>query len=102
VATSPRNCYTEIDRVEKECIEELDGCHGYKVLITAMGATGIAIIKRLWGRYDDVFFLDFGSLLDAVCDFKKDGEETRAWMDIVKFDKEIILGLLRRRFKGVE
>ncbi len=91
---SPRSKIVFAD-IERQCVDALDACSGYKVLVTAMGATGMAVVKRLWGQYDDVFFLDFGSLLDAICGFKKDGAGARAWVDISGFDKDKFLEMLK-------
>ncbi|MBS0620563.1 MAG: hypothetical protein JSS61_03785 [Verrucomicrobia bacterium] len=83
VATPTRNSYFEIDRIERECLEKVRGIQGYKVIITSMGCSGRALQKRLWNQIDNVFFFDFGSLMDALC-----GWETRDWMHITHFDRD--------------
>lgn len=77
VATPSIHSYYQIDRIEKEALEKLQGKKGYKVIITAMGCSGRPLQKRLWNQLDDVFLFDFGSLLDAIC-----GWNTRAWIGI--------------------
>ena len=46
-----------------------------------MGCSGRALMKRLWNKFDKVFFFDFGSLLDALC-----GWNTRAWIELTNFE----------------
>lgn len=77
IPTPPQNSYSEIDRIERECIEWVKKKKGYKVIVTSMGCSGRALQYRLWTQLDDVFLFDFGSLMDAIC-----GWMSRQWMDV--------------------
>lgn len=61
----------------------------YILIVTCMGCSGRAIQKRLYKDLDNVFLFDFGSLMDALC-----GWDTRAWIELTKFDKEGFLNKL--------
>lgn len=81
--------YTQIDRIERECLEILNNSDQYKVVVVAMGCSGRVLEKRLLGKVDNVFLFDFGSLLDALC-----GWDTRAWISLSKFDASQFLAYL--------
>ncbi len=76
VPTPTRNSYSEIDRIEKECVDAVVRDHSYKIIIVSMGCSGRVLEKRLWKKLDNVFLFDFGSLMDALC-----GWPTRDWIE---------------------
>jgi len=55
------NCYTELDRVYRECLEY--GKSG--VYLVAMGLPATLLVQKLHGRILNSFFLDLGSIWDA-------------------------------------
>ncbi len=94
VLAPPRNSYTEIDRIEQECLAKVANVKGYKIIITSMGCSGRALQKRLWNRLDDVFLFDFGSLMDALC-----GWNTRQWIELVHFNSQEFIHLLEKELR---
>lgn len=91
IPTPPKNAYDKIDAIEKECLKKITQEGEYKVVITAMGCSGRVLQKRLWHKLDRVFFFDFGSLIDALCEKK-----TRAWIELTHFDANSILDELKK------
>lgn len=83
IPTPPQQSYSTIDCIESDCLELLKAVPEYKIVITSMGNSGRALQKRLWYKVDNVFFFDFGSLMDALC-----GWNTRAWIDLSHFNKD--------------
>jgi hypothetical protein len=81
IGTPDRQSYTDIDRIEAECMHHLKNQNGYTVVIIAMGCSGRVLQKRLWQSCDNLFLFDFGSLMDALC-----GWDTRAWISLSNFD----------------
>jgi hypothetical protein len=81
IPTPASHSYSEIDRIEKECLDYLATHPGYKVVVVAMGCSGRALEKRLFNLCDELFLFDFGSLLDAIC-----GWDTRAWIELTHFN----------------
>jgi len=90
VSTPSVASYSEIDRIEKECIYAIGSDDSYKVIVTAMGCSGRALQKRLWNRYNNIFLFDFGSLLDALC-----GWNTRAWIEGSNFNASSFINQLK-------
>ena len=89
IKTPSKNAFSAINRIERECCESIERDGKYKVIIVAMGCSGRVLIKRLWSKLDNVFFFDFGSLLDALC-----GWNTRAWIELTHFDHKEFLARL--------
>lgn len=85
----PYEAYSQIDRIEKECIEILNNSSGYKVVVVAIGCSGNILQKRLLEKADNIFIFNFGSLIDALC-----GWNTRAWISLSKFDAQQFLSFL--------
>ena len=83
IPTPPQNSYSEIDRIEQECLEIAKNYQEYTIIVTSMGCSGRALQKRLWHKLDNVFLFDFGSLMDAIC-----GWDTRAWISLTHFSPE--------------
>lgn len=81
VPTPDRNSYSEMDRIEQECLNAiaLDRHNNYKIIIVAMGCSSRVLEKRLWKKVDNIFLFDFGSLMDALC-----GWPTRDWIEAPK------------------
>lgn len=77
VSTPTSNSYSQIDRIEEECLKNLSAHVGYKIVVTSLGCSGRALQKRLYGRFEDIFLFDFGSLMDAIC-----GWDTREWITV--------------------
>ena len=92
--TPSEQSYNDIDRIENECLEKIDKNSDYKVIITAMGCSGRILQKRLWQKLGNVFLFDFGSLMDALC-----GWNTRAWIELTKFDADKFIANLTREVK---
>ena len=92
VSVPSTNVYPHIDRIEKQCIEAINETPKgtYQVIVVALGVTGCALQKRLWQKFDNVFLLDFGSLIDAL-----NGVNSRAWITLSKFDREAFLKRLK-------
>jgi hypothetical protein len=91
VRTPPVASYSEIDRIEEECIAAIGSDDSYKVIVIAMGCSGRALQKRLWHRYNNIFLFDFGSLLDALC-----GWNTRAWIEGTNFNAPSFISQLKK------
>jgi len=91
VPTPPAQSYREIDRIERECLEKIaNQGPEYKVVVISMGCSGRVLAKRLWGKLDNVFLFDFGSLMDALC-----GWQTRSWIEYApKLDGKKLLARL--------
>ena len=82
VGTPSKCAYKEIDRIEQECLEKIPAqSTDYRVIIVSCGNTGRVLIKRLWPQLDNVFFFDFGSLMDALC-----GLKCRGWIKTTHFN----------------
>ena len=79
VPTPDRNSYSEMDRIEMECLEAIAQDDSYKIIVVSMGCSGRVLEKRLWNKRDNIFLFDFGSLMDALC-----GWPTRDWIEIEK------------------
>lgn len=92
VPVPANDSYDEIDRIEHQCLEHLNKQSGYNVIITAMGCSGRVLQKRLWYKCENIFLFDFGSLMDGLC-----GWNTRAWIDLAKFNSSEFLQLLTER-----
>jgi hypothetical protein len=89
VSTPPVGSYSEIDRIEKECLAKIGNTNEYKVIITAMGCSGRVLQKRLWNKLNNVFLFDFGSLMDAIC-----GWNTRQWIETSNINIKQFLQML--------
>jgi len=87
VPTYPRDSYERACEDYPEWVDRLKNSYKeYTLIVTCMGCSGRAIQKRLYKDLDNVFLFDFGSLMDALC-----GWNTRAWIELTKFDKEEFL-----------
>lgn len=76
IPTPPKHPYKIIDSVEQKCLEVAKKDNEYKVIIFAAGTLSKMLQKRLWYKLDNVFLFDFGSLIDALCDWN-----TREWIN---------------------
>ncbi len=78
IKTPVSNSYLEIDRIEKELIQELDKKKNeFQVVVVAMGCPGRILQKRILQKGYRVYLFDFGSLLDAL-----NNDNTRLWIDL--------------------
>jgi hypothetical protein len=78
IKTPITNSYLEIDRIEKELIQELDKKKNeFQVIVVAMGCPGRILQKRILKKGYRVYLFDFGSLLDAL-----NNDNTRLWIDL--------------------
>jgi hypothetical protein len=78
IKTPDANSYLEIDRIEKELIQELDKKKNeFQVIVVAMGCPGRILQKRILKKGYNVYLFDFGSLLDAL-----NNDNTRLWIDL--------------------
>ena len=89
VPTPASNSYSQIDQIEKECLNYLSDIPEYKVVVVASGVAGRILQKRLWKKIDNIFIFDFGSLMDALC-----GWNTRYWIGLTKFEHKRFLNEL--------
>lgn len=81
-----KNSFDNIDEIEKESAKELDKERKYGVVIISMGCSGRVLMKRLHKKNYNIFFFDFGSLLDGIC-----GKETRTWLKVTNINYEALL-----------
>ncbi len=93
VSTPSRSAYKEIDTIEQECLKKIsEKSDEYRVAIISCGNTGRVLIKRLWPKLENVFFFDFGSLMDAICGWK-----ARNWIRKENFNsKDFVAELIKR------
>lgn len=78
IKTPDANSYLEIDRIEKELMQELDKKKNeFQVVVVAMGCPGRILQKRILKKGYRVYLFDFGSLLDAL-----NNDNTRLWIDL--------------------
>lgn len=93
IPAPPKNSYLEIDRLEKECLEQAGKTDGYQVIVFSMGCSGRPLQYRIWNQLDNAFLFDFGSLMDALCEW-----DTRDWIYLNRhvFENNRFLNLLRR------
>ncbi|MCF7568951.1 GT-D fold domain-containing glycosyltransferase [Sabulilitoribacter arenilitoris] len=82
-----KNAYNEIDSIHEKCLEYIDSFENYGVVVVAMGCSGRTLIKRLLkSKKRQIYYFDFGSLLDGL-----DDHLTRKWLKVNKLDKTILL-----------
>ena len=86
IPTPSSQAYRDIDRIENEVLQEIAWSDEYQVIILAMGCTGRVLQKRLWHKVNNLFIFDFGSLMDAFCEW-----DTRAWMQLSGFNASAFL-----------
>jgi hypothetical protein len=90
IKTPSENSFGEIDQVEFSLNNLYHNIKkDYYIIITSMGCSGRVLQKRIIKNYNNVFVFDFGSLMDALC-----GWNTRAWIELTKFDKDKFLNNL--------
>jgi len=90
IKTPSKASFSKFNQIYQQFQESCSGDQDYSIVITSMGCTGRAMQKKIWDNYDNFFLFDFGSLMDALC-----GWNTRAWMELVKFDSENFLNKLK-------
>ena len=84
IGSPSRSAYKEINRIEQECLKAMsEESDDYRLVIVSCGNTGRVLIKRLWPKFNNVFFFDMGSLMDALCGWK-----TRGWIRKTKFNSK--------------
>lgn len=88
IPTPSEKSYLSIDTIYDKISESLTD--EYTSVVTATGVCGRIVQKRLWVDNRNVFSLDMGSLIDALCSVN-----SRAWIDLTKFDKSSFLSLIR-------
>jgi len=86
VKTPAKNSYDKIDVIEKEAEYILNEGQKFGVVIISMGCSGRVLLKRLHTRRYNIFYFDFGSLLDGIC-----GNKTRAWLELTNIDYGVLL-----------
>ena len=78
IKTPLSDSYNEIDRIEKELIQNLENNRNeFRVVVVAMGCPGRILQKRILKKGYQVYLFDFGSLLDAF-----NGEDSRHWISL--------------------
>lgn len=80
IKTPDKNSYSAIDQLEMT-FDQMVNDNEYTVVTTFMGCSGRVMQKRIWNKHKNLFLFDFGSLMDAVCNWK-----TRGWINLTKFD----------------
>ena len=86
VKTPAKNSYDKIDVIEKETEDILNAEQKFGVVIISMGCSGRILLKRLHKKGYNIFFFDFGSLLDGIC-----GNKTRAWLELSDINYDVLL-----------
>lgn len=86
IKTPSKNSYNKIDEIEQLSIDYLNSLKEYGVVVVAMGCSGRVMMKRLIKYNYNVYFFDFGSLLDGIV-----GLNTRKWLTETKINYEKIL-----------
>ncbi len=86
IKTPPANAYDKIDEIEYLSSFELEKTNGYGIVVVAMGCSGRILIKRLISKKYNVFYFDFGSLLDGICENK-----SREWLKYESIDYNVLL-----------
>lgn len=86
IKTLEKNAYTEIERIYSDTKVELDKMNSFCVVVVAMGCSGRPLMKRLYNDNYNVYFFDFGSLLDGF-----NGDLTRTWLKKNDIDYEYLL-----------
>jgi len=82
IQCSSQNSYNEIDKIEKQIIEHTT-VNNFNIIICCAGCTTRILAKRLYksGQCNNLFFLDIGSIVDALSGF-----DTRAYIKLTNFD----------------
>lgn len=88
IPTPPERSYLEIDSIYDKLSYTLTD--EYTSVVTATGVCGRILQKRLWVDNRNLFSYDAGSLMDALC-----GLNSRAWMELTKFDKASFLDTIK-------
>ena len=86
VKTPAKNSYDKIDVIEKEAEYILNVEQKFGVVIISMGCSGRILLTRLYKKGYNIFFFDFGSLLDGIC-----GNRTRAWLELTDINYDVLL-----------
>lgn len=86
IKTPEKNSYDAIDVIAKEAESILQNEKQFGVIIISMGEGGRILIKRLYKNNYNVYYFDFGSLLDGIC-----GDQTRTWLKKADIDYETVL-----------
>lgn len=79
IPAPPQNAYLNIDQIERSIVQVIkERARPLDVVVTALGPTSNILQMRLINKHNlPVFIFDFGSLLDAFCNWN-----TRVWMDL--------------------
>lgn len=93
VKTPSSQSFSKFDETEKQSIEVLRKMpiDEFGIVVTSMGCTGRALQFTLFKKLvleegRQLFFFDFGSLMDAFMH-----RNTRAWIELTNFDPDVIL-----------
>lgn len=86
IKTPSRNAFIAIDEVEQIALEKLQNQNNFGVVVIAMGCSGRILMKRLYKSNNNLFYFDFGSLLDGICN-----NISRVWLEKVQIDYSILL-----------
>lgn len=93
VKTPSSQSFSKFETIENESLEVLRNMPNdqYGIVVTSMGCSGRALQFSLYkklvlGEARNLFFFDFGSLMDAFMHTK-----TRAWIELTSLDPDIIL-----------
>lgn len=88
IPTPSEKSYLAIDSIYQELSDSLTD--EYTSVVTATGVCGRIIQKKLWVDNRNVFSFDAGSMMDALCNVN-----SRAWIELTKFDKSSFLNLVK-------
>jgi len=94
VSTPNTNVYQEMNRIERECLDKIPNNNKYKIIATSMGPSGKVLQKRLWKKLDNIFLIDFGSIIDLLCGWK-----TKSWIKQSKFNHEKFMKHFQKQAK---
>lgn len=96
IPTPSSQSFSQISQIRQSAMTVLSSLpkEDFSVVITSMGCAGrplqVSLYKELVEAQNrQIFFFDFGSLMDALM-----GKNTRAWIQLSKFDPHSILDCL--------
>ncbi|MFC1841584.1 hypothetical protein ACFLYA_00765 [Candidatus Dependentiae bacterium] len=108
ITISDSSNYSNLDILEKACLENIVDDGKYKIIVISTGPMGRALQKRLWDRLDNVFLFDLDSLICSLCGLKKndliedEGFNYKKFLDYLSGDIKILCtaAVLNKHFEG--
>ncbi len=65
ISVSPTEAHKELDRIEQECLKNIQD-NKYTVVVFSAGFAGRIIAKRLWNKRNNIFLFDLGGIVNAI------------------------------------